>query len=197
MAVSKVQIANRALQKLGTKRIESFTQDAPNARSVSAAYDLVLDAELRRHSWGFSIRRASIAADSSDTEWGNWNRYSLPNDFIRLVRDNEDGTQVDWRIEAGDQEAGEGRYIVTADASPLEFRYVARIADPNMYDPLFIEAFAAKLALEMCEEIKQSASKKESLRQDYAEAIAEAKKYGSIEEGAKDFPEDAWVAARY
>lgn len=197
MAVSKVQIANRALQKLGTKRIESFTQDAPNARSVSAAYDMVRRAELRRHTWGFSIRRASIAADSSQTEWGDWNRYSLPNDYIRLIRDDESGTQVDWKIEAGDTDAGEGRYIVTADESPLDVRYIADIEDPNMYDDLFIEAFAAKLALELCEEIKQSSSKKQSLRDDYADAIAEAKKWGSIEDGAGDFPEDDWLTARY
>ena len=39
MAISRVQLANRALQKLGAKRIESLTQDHPNARSMNAAFE--------------------------------------------------------------------------------------------------------------------------------------------------------------
>lgn len=196
MATSKVAIANRALQKLGAKRIEALDQNHPNARSISAAYDLVRDAELRRYRWGFATRRASIAADGSDTEWGDWNRFSLPNDYLCLIRDDETLQAVDWRIEAGDTEDGEGVFVVTADASPLEIRYVARIDDPNYYDPLFIEAFATKLALEICEDVTQSTSKKESLRADYDYAIAEARRLGAIEKPAQEFPEDEWLAAR-
>src|SRR5688572_8210356 len=99
MATSKVKIANRALQKLGAKRIESFDQDHKNARAMKAAYDLTRDAEIRRYAWSFAIKRESIAADGDDPTWGDWNRYSLPNDFIRLLRDDESGIRVDWRIE--------------------------------------------------------------------------------------------------
>ena len=55
--------------------------------------------------------------------WGGWTRYSLPNDFLRLIRDDESGLDVDWKIE--------GLYILSADASPLEIRYIANIEDPN------------------------------------------------------------------
>ena len=38
MAVSEVSIANAALQKLGSpSRLESLTQDHPNARTMNAA----------------------------------------------------------------------------------------------------------------------------------------------------------------
>src|SRR5437773_2024005 len=100
MATSEVGIANAALGKLGSSRkIESLTQNDPNARTMSGAYVRIRDALLRRYTWGFSIRRASIAADGSQTTWGKHNRYSLPNDFLRLTRDNETGRAVDWRIE--------------------------------------------------------------------------------------------------
>jgi hypothetical protein len=194
MAVSNVQIANRALQKLGAKRIEALSQDHANARSMNAAFELVRDAELRRYHWSFATRRDSIAADASDTAWGDWNRYTLPNDFLGLIRDDETGIEVDWRIEAGTE--GEGAFIITADASPLEIRYIARVEDPNSFDPLFIEAFACKLALETCEEITQSTSRKESIRADYKDAIAEARRVGAIEKPAQEFVEDEWVLAR-
>jgi len=188
MATSEVAIANRALQKLGAKRIESLTQDHPNARSMNAAYILVRDAELRRYPWSFAIKREALAADPADTLWGGWNRFSLPNDFLALIRDDETGQAPDWRIE--------GIFIVTADAAPLNIRYIARITDPNFFDALFIEAFAAKLALECCEEITQSSSKKESLKSDYDFAINQAKRIGAIEKPAFVFAEDDWINAR-
>lgn len=192
MSVSEVQIANRGLQKLGAKRIESLTQDAPNARSMSASYVLVRDAELRRYDWSFAIRRQSIAADSDDSLWGGWNRYSLPNDYVRMLRDDESGTLVDWQIESSD----DGLFILTADGSPLEIRYIARIEDPNQFDALFIEALACKLAVECCEEITGSTSKLDRVTAAYTFAIAEARRVGAIEKPAQEFPEDPWLAAR-
>ena len=195
MATSKVQIANAALQKLGAKRIESLTQDSANARSMNAAFEGVRDSMFRRYDWSFAIRRASIAADAAQTEWGSWNRYSLPADFIRLIRDDESGTNLDWRIESGAE--GEGAFIVTADSSPLEIRYVAKVEDPNQFDVLFVEALEHKLAAETCEEITGSTSKQQRLDAAYDQAIAEAKRVGAIEKPAQDFPEDDWLAARY
>ena len=194
MALSKVAIANRALQKLGAERIESLSQDAPNARSMAAVYDIVRDSELRKYTWGFSIRRASIAADANQTAWGEWNRFSLPSDFLRLIRDDETCQAVDWRIEAGADD--EGVFIVTHDAAPLDIKYVANIDDPNFYDSLFVEAFASKMAYEVCEEITQSASTRDRAARDYDVAINEAKRIGAIEKPAQDFPEDSWLAAR-
>ena len=152
MAISNVAIANRALQKLGAKRIESLTENSPNARSMNAAFAIVRDAELRRYTWSFAIKRASIAADGAGPEWNDWNRYGLPNDFIALIRDDETDTFMDWKIE--------GLYILSADASPLKIRYLAQIDDPTFYDPVFVGAFSMKLASETCEEITQSTSKR-------------------------------------
>jgi len=189
MATSEVAVANAALQKLGSPaRLESLTQDHPNARTMNAAYARVRDAELRRYDWGFSIQRASIAADGTQTTGGGRNRFSLPNDYLKLIRDDESGQAPDWRIE--------GCFIVTADASPLQIRYVAKITDPNAFDSLFFEAFASKLALETCKEVTGSTDLKKDLRGDYDFAIEEAKRIGSIEKPAQMAPEDDWVNAR-
>ena len=197
MATSNVTIANRALQKLGAKRVESLTQDHPNARSVNACFESVRDAELRRYDWAFAIARASLAADSEDTLWGGWNRFVVPNDFLRLILDDESTSVVDWRLE-GLRDSGDDSVlaIVTQDAAPLKIRYIAKVTDPTFFDPLFIEALACKLALECCEEITGSTSKKESVKDDYKTAVNEAKRIGSIERAEKDPPDDEWVEAR-
>ena len=188
MAISKVAIANLALQKLGAKRISALDQDHPNARSMNAAYDSVRRRELRRYEWSFAIKRQSIAADGSKTVWGSHNRFSLPNDFLYLIRDDESGQAPDWRIE--------GLFIVTDDAAPLDIIYMADIDDPTYYDSLFVEAFACALALHTCEEITQSTAKKQGIQEDYTFAIEQAKSQDAMEKPAVTFPEDSWVNAR-
>lgn len=188
MATSKVAIANGGLQRLGAKRIESLTQAHPNARSMNAVFDKVIRAEIRRYGWNFAIKRESVAADGDGPTWGDWNRYSLPNDFLRLLRDDESGQNVDWRIE--------GLHILSRDASPLEFRYLAHIEDPNYYDSLFIEAVECKLAMVTCEEVTGSTTKASKIADDYKDAIAQARMTNAMEKEAQEFPEDDWLAAR-
>jgi hypothetical protein len=183
-----VSIANGALQLLGAKRIESLTQDHPNARSMNNAFDRVRDAELRRYDWSFAIKRASIAADADGVTWGDWNAFAIPNDFLRLLRDDESGVGVDWKIE--------GRFILTADSAPLDIRYVARIDDVSLYDSLFIDTLVAKLAVVTCQEITQSSAKQEKVNEAYTFALNEAKKLGAIEKPAQEFPQDDWLTAR-
>lgn len=155
---------------------------------MAAAFDGVRDALLRRYDWSFAIKRDSIAADGDGPTWGDWNRYGLPSDYIRLLRDDESGYAVDWKIEGG--------YILSRDAAPLEIRYIARITDPNLFDALFVEAFSTKLAAETCEEITQSTSKKAGVDKDFDDVIADARRSGAIEKAAQEFPEDSWLTAR-
>lgn len=161
---------------------------------MNALFTLVRDAELRRYRWDFATRRTSLSADGSDPEWGDWNRFSVPNDYLALIRDDESGQAVDWRLESGEE--GEGVFIVTADEAPLDIRYVARVEDPNVFDPLFVVAFASRLALEACEEVTGSTTKKAGIKVDYEDAINEARRAGAIEKPAQEFPEDEWVNAR-
>jgi hypothetical protein len=187
MATSKVAIANRALQKLGAKRIEALTQDHPNARSINNCFDSLRDALLRKYDWSFAIKRASIAADANGPTWGDWNRYTKPNDYIRMLRDDESGYATDFKIE--------GDYILSASSAPLEIRYIARIEDPNKYDSLFVEALASLIGFETCEEITGKVSLQDRMRSDMDTAVEEAKNSGAIEKGEQEFPEDDWVTA--
>lgn len=194
MATSKVAIANGALQRLGvSQKLESLAQNHPNARTMNLAYEPVRKALLRKYDWGFAIRRASIAADGNQTLWGAHNRFVLPGDYIRLIRDDESGFPVDWKIESAEDV---GVYIVTDDASPLEIRYLADVDDPNFYDAAFIEAFECALAIKTCKEVTGSTTAKDSIVEDFDTAIAEAKKSGAIEKAAQESPEDSWITAR-
>lgn len=187
---SKVEIANRALQKLGAKRISTLEEDSVNARTVLAAFESVKLAELESHVWSFAIARAELAADASEPDWGRANSFELPADFVRLAHPYpEDNSNADdWQIE--------GRKILTNDAAPIYLRYVKDVTDPNEMTPLFREALSARLALELCEALTQSNTKKDSLKDDYAEVITRAKKSNAIQRVSADLPEDVWITAR-
>lgn len=64
---TSIDIANRALQHVGGKRIAAFTDDSKNASSVAFCYDKLREAELRRNVWVFSIRKAAIRPLGTDT----------------------------------------------------------------------------------------------------------------------------------
>lgn len=187
---SEVQICNRALQKLGAKRITSLTQDTPNARSCNVAYADLRDAELRAHTWNFAIKRAQLSADATAPTFGRSNAFQLPTDFLRLLPPypEDNSNTLDWQIE--------GRKIYTDDSAPLNIRYVYQVTDPNEFDSTFREALATRIALELCEEITQSNTKKELLMADHKKVIAEARRTNAIENVAQMPPDDVWFTAR-
>jgi len=187
---SVVEMCNRALQKLGAKRITAITEDSVNARACNTAYNPIRLAELRAHPWACATKRAALAASSTDPLFVKQNSYPLPSDYVRLLP-NDDGynyNSLDWQIEAGN--------IVTDDNAPLNIRYIYDLEDPNIMDALLREALSCRLALELCEELTQSNQKKESLRLDYKDAIREARRVNAILNIAAKPPEDEWVTVR-
>lgn len=193
MATSDVAICNLALQKLGAKhRITSLDEDSPNAREMNSCFVAVRERALRRHTWNFAIKRASLAADAEAPPHGYTYQYTLPSDWLRMLPIDKhlNMNDLDWRIE--------GKKIRTNDTAPLPLRYIYRVTDPNEFDTLFVEVLACDLALQTCEKITQSNTKKESIKEDRKTALTEAKAVNAIEENSTDEPPpDTWDTARY
>ena len=159
---SKIQICNRALSKLGADRITSLDDDNKSARAMKSAFDFVRDAELRAHVWNFSVARAELAALATTPVWGFQYEYALPEDFIKLleIRDlYSNANTLDYRTTPAPLWQMEGGLLKTDAESPLYIRYVYRVTDTALYDALFAEALACRLAAETAEEITESSGK--------------------------------------
>lgn len=187
---STVEICNRALQKLGAKRIVSLDDDSVNARACDVAFGPVKLGELRAHTWNFATKRVQLAADDPAPVFGPTNSFTLPADFLRLLPPDpgQNLASLDWVIE--------GNKILTNDSAPLNIRYVADVTDPNLMDPLFRESMSSKLSLELCEELTQSNAKKNACALDYKNAIEQAKRSNAIEKPAPFTANDSWVDVR-
>lgn len=196
---SVIQVANRALTKLGSSRITSLTDDNKAARSISSCFEDLRDDELRTSRWQFAMRRTTLAALATAPTFGYQYQYALPADFLRLdmindeypaaVMDNYIGSEVfDYTIE--------GNVILTDIGAPLKLRYIARIEDPNQWDVNFREMLASRIAMEICEDLTQSDTKKQAAQKDYSRAKTNAIRMGAIEKPPTVPPDNSWIVSR-
>jgi hypothetical protein len=190
MATSEVSICNLALQKLGAARIVSLTENSRNAKSVNACYESQRDTELRKYLWNFAKKRASLAASSVAPISMYEAAYPVPSDFLRLIKPARLG--LDWHLE---QHEG-GLAILSNDGAPLEIRYLAKVTNPVLFDPAFVEMLACKIAWHVCEDITQSNTKKAALMEEYREHKAEARRTNAFEVAHTPEPLDEWLVAR-
>lgn len=190
---SEVSIANRALTKLGAERILLLTDETQAARTINSMYYDVRDAEIRRYTWKFSIKRASLSALVETPAWGYDYQYPLPADYLGLVQLNEyyarpRDRKAPWSVE--------GSNILTNFEAPLLLRYKSRVENPAMYDALFVEVLACKLAMEACETLTQSGSKYDAAAQGYKFALSEAARQDALENPPEEFAWGSFLDAR-
>lgn len=196
---SQVEICNRALTKLGGNRITSMADASKAARSMSALWDTVRRAELRKRFWSFALTRTTLPANATPPSWGFSGAFQLPADFLRLFQINDEyavPSLTDYRQADDSAWAIEGKNVLTDFSAPLKIRYVADITDPGSFDALFVEVMASKLAYESCYEITQSNQRQEACNTDYKAAINEAARTNAIEKPPVGFPDDSWVLGR-
>lgn len=183
-------IVNRALLKLGQETVIDLTEDNERARAANALYNSVRDTLLSTYRWNFATQRIVLESCVLSPAFGFKYQYDLPSDFLRLI------SLPDAPENARDNYAIEGQHILTDYASPLKMIYTARVTRANLFPPYFIEAFACRLAFELCDRLKQDISRKQVLMQEYDLAIREAKKSNAIQLANISLPTSEYINVR-
>ena len=195
---SQTDICNQALVKVGASRITSLSDDTRQARTLNAIYAVKRDAELAANPWTFAIKRASIPASSIAPTFGWARAFPLPSDYLAMVEVGEDYTFYNSNtgaLFAIETDANGGVAILTDQTSPLNIRYIYRVATAGLFSPLFVESLACRLAAEICEELTQSQSKKEALWKERTQAVREARRINAIEQPPRINPPQSWERA--
>lgn len=188
---SEVEIANRALQKIGASRITSFDEGSKNADEVKACYEILRRAELRSNFWIFAIKRVALAASSTSPISGRTYAYPLPGDYLRMAPLDPGYS------DARDDFLFEGRDLLTDQSGPLYIRYVSDVQDAAQFDSMFADALSMRIAMELAEPLTQSATKQETCETAYSFFIAQARKVNAIEAGPIAPEIDEMVAVRF
>lgn len=214
---SDVGIANLALLKLGKPRITSFDDPGTIPTIFAEQYGTMRDTLLRM-GWNFSRKYTNLAALSTAPPFEYTYAFELPSDLLRLewagpaqnygtpvppnapvpptvlgmpgvsLSDYNNSMTQDYRVV--------GRQLWSSIGTPLSIIYHARITDPNLFDPYFIEAFAAYLSMQLCETVTGSNAKFPRFAQEYSNALSQAIKFRSLENPPTTIPDDTWMLAR-
>lgn len=196
---TEIEIANRALQKLGEGRIVALTDDSKAAREMSAAFDAVRDAEIARHRWRFALKRALLQPLVTAPVFGYTVQYQLPTDMLVLDFVGE-YAWVDLSDYINSTDVApysiEGDKLLSRVTGDTYIRYRARITNTALYPAPFCEALSARLAYELCETLTGSGSKKGDLASDYEQCLREARRANAIQNPPEKIADDSWLLAR-
>ena len=197
---SDVDIGNMALTLLGQQPILQLTDNVKAARSLNRIYAMVRDNELRAHIWNFATTRTKLPALSTIPAFGYNLAYQLPPDCLQVIQvgDAAPGGML-WlgitQSDASDYKI-EGRTIVTNWTAPLSVRYIARVTDPTLFDSCFVNAFACRLAMRLCEDMTAISGKRQLAQNEYKEAIVTALRANAIELPPDPLPDNSWLLSR-
>ena len=185
--LSEVAICNLALQDVGRGlAITALDENSQAARACSLRYPFARDACLRAYDWNFAAARASLPALATPPAFGFANAFELPPDclFVRTVGEADDCA---WVVESGT--------LLTDDGAPLKITYTRAVTDPALFDPLFAETLAIRIASEIAVSLTESVGKAQSLWQIYLQKLAEARRRDA-QEGSRSNTNVDWAASR-
>lgn len=147
MAETNTKICNKALGKLGSLRIEDFTnRDEKSDQAIQCRlhFEATRDALLRSHSWRFARTRATLVKDTTDPDFEYNHQYILPNNFLAM-RSIYEGRFSDENLRSY---ALEGQRLLSNEDT-MEIRYTKKVTDASKFDPLFVKVLVLLLADEL------------------------------------------------
>lgn len=214
---SKLEIWNIALTRIGHEPISEEGENTKAGRLCRMHYPLVLDAVLRAHPWNFAIRRAELAALTTVPTYEFSTAFALPTNpyCIKVIRTSHEANgmsssavygypgihgyssaSVEYRIETIDHDGTPVRCILINDSS-LMIEYVARITDVALFDPLFTDVLAARLAAEIAIPLTDNQSATKTMLEIYQMKLTEARTINAQEGSPRDIINvDGWLMAR-
>lgn len=189
--MTETQIANLALSYLGAATIASLDEASQEARTCKAFYDQARDVTLTRLSPAFAQGLKVLASVDMPTgyedSWGY--AYAYPSDCLKARKIIESGQSV--RGMAHDYEIGGG--VILTDAYQAVLLYTKRVSDTGQFDPLFVQALAARLAADIALPLTKDSEIANAMekRAEYYGVLSYAK--DAQEAPTRKIPESDWT----
>ena len=176
--MGSVDIANRALTRVGAGRITSFGDDNEEAKSMSEIYEGCRLGMLRSHPWNFAVGRQRLALLAEDPLMEFPFQYALPDDYVRLIELwTGDAAMAKNLVRERRQWQIEGKKLLT-EFQNVSIRY---IKDVEEFDASFEEAFVAQLAYELSYTFQSSPGMQDRIYNLFQAKLGEAKQVDMLE----------------
>lgn len=153
--LSVTDICNIALSKLGESPIDApAANGCPAARLCYLHYHPVRREVLCACSWSFAKQLVTISCAETEGEGRVSLPHSLPPDCLRVLAVNA----PEWTLR--------GRTIYCPKGT-IRLSYIADIEDTTLFEPLFAEALATRLACKLCIPLISSITARKALTDEY------------------------------
>jgi len=196
MALTEVDICNRALVILGAEEITALTDDNDRARACNRVYEAARDAVMEMHNWTSLIQRAKIGfytgliGETGQTGSfmepgfaglpqgvGFENSYD-PYDYVYSLPETPAVVRV---IEKSDEEnypyLVEKDLLFTDDPGDVYIRYLAKITDPTLWDFPLVDTLVHRMAYMLAVPVAGSKALREDMKKEYLECLI---RYGVV-----------------
>ena len=149
MALTKEDVANRALKYLGVDTIDDLDGDEPEAETMNIQFENVYETLLADTTWYFTIGYQELSKNTTNSADPNWEfEYSLPSEgFIHDIDviDKDAGCPVAYEV-VGDTK-------VFSNTDGVVMKYVKK-PDINVLPPWFLNYFILSLAVAASEDLR-------------------------------------------
>ncbi|MDE2020785.1 MAG: hypothetical protein KGJ13_10650, partial [Patescibacteria group bacterium] len=129
------------------------------------------------------------------------NIFILPNGYLREApQDPKAGSRTTLGGPTGllyNDFTYENNFLISMTGNPIVFRFVADVSDTTLFDSMFVEGLAARIAMEVAEPLTQSAAKLQAIAAEYKLFMTEGRIVNGIETGPTEPPEDDYLSVRW
>lgn len=153
--ISALDICNIALSKLGESPIPSIDANGcPAARMCYMHYHPVRREVLSACRWSFAKKVTMLTSPETDDSGQHALSHTLPPDCLRVLAVNS----PNWTLR--------GRAIFCCQPI-IRLSYIADVEDTTLFEPLFVEALATRLASKLCIPLLSSTTARKALTDEY------------------------------
>jgi len=199
MGLSKIDICNQALLKIGADTIASLdtaqaTDDGVirSAKLCNILFDTALDEVLRLYPWNCCMRRAKLVRLAEVPAFKYDFKYQLPNDCVRVINVYETKQAYDdaqeWVVEAR---------TVLSNSESLFLKYVGQPDDIRNMDSLSVKALICALAIKLSTPLQLDTKLTNNLIQELEQVILpQARSIDTFENKELALEESYWITSR-
>lgn len=191
-SVAEIDIWNMALDMLHEAPVSSPSEDTSVRLWFARNFGQTRDSEMRKFAWNFALVRVQLAASVEVPAWRWRYKYELPGDCLRMMALRQDGalngTLIPYELE--------GEAILTDAIAPLKLRYIKRVTTTGLWDTLFVDVVAAKLAAKMAHWLTGKSSYAQIAEQTYQQTLREARRIDALEQFQEDLDQNNIILVR-
>ena len=160
--MSKIDIINNGLVMLRQSPLASLDQDDDIATAAKVVYEQCRQSLLAKHSWNFALKQEKLTQLAAKPAFRWEYQYQLPNDFITVVRVNDN---IDYRLQGG---------AILTDEDQCYMTYVYNHTIADHFAPHFASTLSAYIASSLAYAITGTSSVKEMAYMEYKQKLEEA-----------------------